>query len=60
MKVGLSQRLRLSPAVRRRATVPASSAAKAPDLIGRNFTATARNTKYLCDTTYLSIGGGTF
>ncbi|MGW0730715.1 IS3 family transposase [Streptomyces mirabilis] len=45
---------------RHRTTVPAPSAAKAPDLIGRDFTATAPNTKYVGDITYLSIGSGKF
>ncbi|WP_405728568.1 IS3 family transposase [Streptomyces sp. NBC_01537] len=35
-------------------------AAKAPDLIGRDFTATEVNTKYVGDITYLGIGGGKF
>ncbi|MCX5064216.1 IS3 family transposase [Streptomyces sp. NBC_00201] len=39
---------------RHRMTVPAPSAAKAPDLIGRDFTAAAPNTKYVGDITYLS------
>lgn len=43
-----------------RTTVADPSAAKAPDLIRRDFTAQAVNTKYVGDITYLSIGGGKF
>ncbi|TXS63832.1 IS3 family transposase [Streptomyces sp. sk2.1] len=45
---------------RHRTTVPDPAAAKAPDLIGRDFTAGAPNTKYVGDITYLPIGGGKF
>ncbi|MET8221668.1 IS3 family transposase [Streptomyces hirsutus] len=43
-----------------RTTVPDPAAAKAPDLIGRDFTAEAPNTKYVGDITYLSVGSGKF
>lgn len=45
---------------RHRTTVPDPAAARAPDLIGRDFTATAPNTKYVGDITYLPIEGGKF
>ncbi|MET8331879.1 IS3 family transposase [Streptomyces sp. NPDC005181] len=45
---------------RHRTTVPDPAAAKAPDLIGRDFTASAVNTKYVGDITYLPVGGGKF
>lgn len=45
---------------RHRTTVPDPAAAKAPDLIGRDFTAMATNTKYVGGITYLAIDGGTF
>ncbi len=47
---------------RHRTTVPDPdpAAAKASDLIGRDFTATEVNTKYVGDITYLSVGGGKF
>ncbi|MFJ2591215.1 IS3 family transposase [Streptomyces sp. NPDC087538] len=45
---------------RNRTTVPDPAAAKAPDLIGRDFTAEAPNTKYVGDITYLSVGSGRF
>ncbi|AXQ53635.1 IS3 family transposase [Streptomyces diastaticus] len=45
---------------RHRTTVSDPAAAKAPDLIGRDFTATAPNTKYVGDITYLPIEGGKF
>ncbi|MGC5342086.1 IS3 family transposase [Streptomyces sp. DT171] len=45
---------------RHRTTVPDPAAAKAPDLIGRDFTAPAPNTKYVGDITYLPIEGGKF
>ncbi|WP_367141119.1 IS3 family transposase [Streptomyces sp. STD57] len=45
---------------RHRTTVPDPAAAKAPDRIGRNFTAEEVNTKYVGDITYLSVGGGKF
>jgi hypothetical protein len=41
---------------RTRTTVPDPAAAKAPDLIGRDFTATAPNLRYVGDITYLPIG----
>ncbi|MFG2669171.1 IS3 family transposase, partial [Streptomyces sp. NPDC048387] len=45
---------------RHRTTVPDPAAAKAPDLIGRDFTAEIPNTKYVGDITYLPIDGGKF
>ncbi|MFE7620723.1 IS3 family transposase [Streptomyces sp. NPDC057496] len=45
---------------RHRTTVPDPAAAKAPGLIGRDFTAKEVNTKYVGDITYLSAGGGKF
>ncbi|MFF1257617.1 MULTISPECIES: IS3 family transposase [unclassified Streptomyces] len=45
---------------RHRTTVPDPAAAKAPDLIGRDFTAQRPNTKYVGDITYLPIEGGKF
>ncbi|WP_411130352.1 IS3 family transposase [Streptomyces sp. x-19] len=45
---------------RHRTTVPDPAAAKAPDRIGRDFTAEEVNTKYVGDITYLSVGGGRF
>ncbi|SHN34696.1 Transposase InsO and inactivated derivatives [Streptomyces yunnanensis] len=45
---------------RHRTTVPDPVAAKAPDRIGRDFTAEEVNTKYVGDIMYLSIGGGKF
>ncbi|MEW2709527.1 IS3 family transposase [Streptomyces koyangensis] len=45
---------------RHRTTVPDPSAVKAPDLIGRNFTAQRPNMKYVGDITYLPIDGGKF
>ncbi|MBM9624155.1 IS3 family transposase [Streptomyces zhihengii] len=45
---------------RHRTTVPDPAAAKAPDLIGRDFTADKPNTKYVGDITYLPIEGGKF
>ncbi len=45
---------------RHRTTVPDPAAAKAPDLIGRDFTAAEPNTKYVGDITYLPIDGGKF
>ena len=41
-------------------TVPEPSADPVPDLLGRAFTATAPNTKYVGDTTYLPVGDGEF
>ncbi|MFF4978332.1 IS3 family transposase [Streptomyces sp. NPDC001083] len=43
-----------------RTTIPDLAAAKVPDLIGRNFTATEVNTKYVGDITYLPPAGGSF
>ncbi|MGW7280957.1 IS3 family transposase [Streptomyces sp. NPDC054844] len=45
---------------RHRTTVPDPSAAKAPDLIGRDFSAERPNTKYVGDITYLPLDGGRF
>ncbi len=45
---------------RHRTTVPDPAAAKAPDLIGRDFTAENPNMKYVGDITYLPIDGGKF
>ncbi|MFJ5830676.1 IS3 family transposase [Streptomyces sp. NPDC093089] len=45
---------------RKRTTVADPAAAKAPDLLGRTFTATEPNTKYVGDITYLRIGAGKF
>ncbi|MGC5397948.1 IS3 family transposase [Streptomyces sp. DT20] len=45
---------------RHRTTVPDPAAAKARDLIGRDFTAGQPNTKYVGDITYLPIEGGKF
>ncbi|MFK0238658.1 IS3 family transposase [Streptomyces vinaceus] len=45
---------------RHRTTVPDPAAAKAPDLIGRDFTAREVNTKYVGDITYLPVHGGKF
>ncbi|MFH9669497.1 IS3 family transposase [Streptomyces globisporus] len=45
---------------RHRTTVPGPAAAKAPDLIGRDFTADKPNAKYVGDITYLPIEGGKF
>ncbi len=42
---------------RHRTTVADPAAAKAPDLIGRDFTAAAVNTKYVGDITYLPVSG---
>lgn len=43
-----------------RTTVPDPDAAAVPDLIQRNFTANAPNTRYVGDITYLPIGDGDF
>jgi transposase InsO family protein len=48
------QGLRLRRRVR--TTVPDPAAAKAPDLIGRDFTAEAPNQRYVGDITYLPVG----
>ncbi|MEV0013000.1 IS3 family transposase, partial [Streptomyces sp. NPDC047973] len=45
---------------RHRTTVSDPAAVKAPDLIGRDFTADRPNTKYVGDITYLPIEGGRF
>lgn len=45
---------------RHRTTVADPAAAKAPGLMGRGFTAKNVNTKYVGDTTYLSVGGRRF
>jgi transposase InsO family protein len=45
---------------RHRTTVPDPAVAKAPDLIGRDFTAGEPNAKYVGDITYLPIDGGKF
>ena len=45
---------------RHRTTIADPAAAKAPDLIGRDFTATEPNTKYVGDITYLPLEGGKF
>ncbi|MFP8906438.1 IS3 family transposase [Streptomyces atacamensis] len=43
-----------------RTTTPDPAAAKAPDLIGRDFTARETNTKYVGDITYLPLASGKF
>ncbi|UUU44907.1 IS3 family transposase [Streptomyces sp. NBC_00162] len=43
---------------RHRTTVADQAAPKAPDLIGRDFTAAAVNTKYVGDITYPPVSGG--
>ena len=45
---------------RHRTTVADPASAKAPDLIGRDFTASELNTKYVGDITYLPLDGGKF
>jgi transposase InsO family protein len=45
---------------RHRTTIGDPAAAKAPDLIQRDFTAEAPNTRYVGDITYLPIADGTF
>ncbi|MET7436164.1 IS3 family transposase [Streptomyces flaveolus] len=45
---------------RHRTTVADPAAAKAPDLIGRDFTGSKPNTKYVGDITYLPVDGGKF
>lgn len=45
---------------RHRTTVADPAAAKAPDLIGRDFTASEPNTKYVGDITYLPLDGRKF
>jgi transposase InsO family protein len=41
-------------------TMPEPSAIPVPDLLGRDFTANAPNTKYVGDITYLPVGDGEF
>jgi transposase InsO family protein len=41
---------------RHRTTVPDPAAVKAPDLVGRDFTASAPNRRYVGDITYLPVG----
>jgi transposase InsO family protein/transposase-like protein len=43
-----------------RTTIADPAAVKAPDLVGRDFTAEVVNTKYVGDITYLSVGSGKF
>ncbi|MGW5152485.1 IS3 family transposase [Rhodococcus koreensis] len=43
-----------------RTTVPEPSATPVPDLIRRDFTASAPNTRYVGDITYLPVGDGQF
>ncbi|MGW6795670.1 DDE-type integrase/transposase/recombinase [Streptomyces chartreusis] len=43
-----------------RTTIPDPAAAKAANLIGRDFTAAVVNTKYVDDITYLPLVGGKF
>lgn len=43
-----------------RTTIPEPSATPVPDLLRRDFTAQAPNTKYVGDITYLPVGGGQF
>lgn len=43
-----------------RTTVPAPSAQPVPDLLGRDFTATEPNSRYVGDITYLPLEGGRF
>ena len=45
---------------RHRTTVADPAAVKAPDLLGRDFTADTPNTRYVGDITYLPIADGTF
>ncbi|TWV53557.1 IS3 family transposase [Streptomyces misionensis] len=45
---------------RHRTTITDPAAAKALDLIGRGFTASEPNTKYVGDITYLPVDGGKF
>lgn len=45
---------------RHRTTIADPAAAKAPDLIGRDFTARKPNTKYVGDITCLPVDGGKF
>jgi transposase InsO family protein len=41
-----------------RTTIPDASAARAPDLLGRDFTAAMPNQRYVGDITYLPVAGG--
>ncbi|MFG1904938.1 IS3 family transposase [Micromonospora carbonacea] len=43
---------------RKRATIPDPATPPAPDLIGRDFTATAPDQRWCGDITYLRVGGG--
>jgi transposase InsO family protein len=43
-----------------RTTIPEPSAAPVPDLLERDFTAQAPNTRYVGDITYLAVGEGKF
>ncbi|PWU61332.1 IS3 family transposase [Micromonospora globispora] len=43
---------------RKRTTIPDPAAPPAPDLIGRDFTATAPDQRWCGDITYLRVGGG--
>lgn len=43
-----------------RTTISDPAAAKAPDLVGRVFTADEPNRKYVGDIAYLPVGGGRF
>ena len=45
---------------RTRTTIPDPAAAKAPDLIGRDFTAAAVNRRYVGDITYIPVGDRSF
>ncbi|MFE3644298.1 IS3 family transposase [Streptomyces sp. NPDC059169] len=45
---------------RHRTTVADPASAKAPDLVGRDFTASEPNTKYVGDITYLPLDSGKF
>ncbi len=45
---------------RHRTTIADPASAKAPDLIGRDFTASEPNTKYVGDIMYLPLDGGKF
>ncbi|MFJ8197152.1 IS3 family transposase [Streptomyces sp. NPDC096152] len=45
---------------RHRTTIADTAAVKDPDLIGRDFTASEPNTKYVGDITYLPVDGGKF
>ncbi|WP_216588316.1 IS3 family transposase [Streptomyces brasiliscabiei] len=48
------------PRLRRRTTITDPAARRAPDLIGRDFTAGEPNRKYVGDITYLPLDGGKF